>query len=76
MKFAHQLACLVGTTILFCGVPGCLSLSLFNREIPDTKVRLDSLERRVSALEAGTTVHLSPSATVPTPQAPPNFPPN
>lgn len=30
---------------------GCLSLSLFNRESADTRVRLEMLERRVSALE-------------------------
>jgi hypothetical protein len=32
---------------------GCLSLSMLNHEAPDTKDRLDSLENRVSALEAG-----------------------
>jgi hypothetical protein len=31
---------------------GCLSLSLFNRETPDIKGRLESLEKRVGALEA------------------------
>jgi hypothetical protein len=30
---------------------GCLSLSMLNRDTPDTKQRLDSLEQRVSALE-------------------------
>jgi len=30
---------------------GCLSLSLFNRETPDIKARLESLEKRVSSLE-------------------------
>jgi hypothetical protein len=30
---------------------GCLSLSMLNRETPETKSRIDSLEQRVSALE-------------------------
>ena len=46
---------------------GCLSLSLFNREIPETKERLDQLEKRVSALEARGTNLPSEPVYVPTP---------
>ena len=39
---------------------GCLSLSMLNHEAPDTKERLDSLERRVSALEAANACRCDP----------------
>ena len=37
--------------LVMAAAPGCLSLSLFNRETTDAKARLDALEHRVSALE-------------------------
>jgi hypothetical protein len=64
---------------------GCLSLSMLNRENGDTRLRLDSLEQRVSALETGG-VHpaaapprgVPPAATVPQqiPQSTPFDAPN
>jgi hypothetical protein len=47
---------------------GCLSLSAFNREVPETKARLDALEKRVSALEVGNAVRSGQPVMVPGPQ--------
>jgi hypothetical protein len=44
---------------------GCLSLSMLNREAPDTKTRLDSLESRVTALEVATGHRSGPVVTPP-----------
>jgi len=51
---------------------GCLSLSMLNREAPDTKTRLDSLETRVSALEKASGV----GPATPGPEAVPQFAPS
>lgn len=48
---------------------GCLSLSLFNKENSDAKLRLDSLEHRVSALEAANATHAGPPVILPGPSA-------
>ena len=48
---------------------GCPSLSLFSsvhyHDVPDTRQRLDVLEQRVSAIEAGGARHPSPTILVP-----------
>jgi len=44
---------------------GCLSLSMLNRENGDTKQRLDSLEQRVSTLEAGRVAPMGQPMVVP-----------
>jgi len=52
---------------------GCLNLSLFNREAPDTKARIDSLEHRVSALESN--CGRCPNGCAATPQFTPQMAP-
>lgn len=54
---------------------GCLSLSMLNREAPDTKQRLDYLEHRVSTLEGTTTLPSGLTAVAPetTPRNPPGI---
>jgi hypothetical protein len=44
---------------------GCLSLSMLNRENADTQKRIDSLEQRVTALEAGAASRPGQPAFVP-----------
>ena len=51
---------------------GCLNLSLFNRDAPENKARIDSLERRVSALESS---NRCSNACPATPQFAPQFAP-
>ena len=52
MKLCRWAAVLATWCLLIGPNAGCLSLSMLNREAPDTKARLDGLESRVSALEA------------------------
>ncbi len=52
MRPRYLTAIVIGVGLLLGSNGGCLSLSMLNREAPDTKQRLDVLERRVSALEA------------------------
>jgi hypothetical protein len=51
MKSRHLTSILAAACLLVGLNGGCLSLSLFNHDGADTNKRLDSLERRVSALE-------------------------
>jgi hypothetical protein len=44
---------------------GCLSLSLFNRETPDIKGRLEGLEKRVGALETANNAHSCTAVATP-----------
>ncbi|MGD0900757.1 MAG: hypothetical protein ABR915_23235 [Thermoguttaceae bacterium] len=58
------MATLAGLCLLVGLSGGCLNLSLFNRDASETKARLDVLEHRVSALEAGGVCRSSqPAAT-------------
>jgi len=52
MKTLRSIAILAMLGLLIGPSSGCLCLSMLNRENGDTKQRLDSLEHRVSALEA------------------------
>jgi hypothetical protein len=77
MKSRH-LTSILATACLLLGLNGgCLSLSLFNHDGVDTNKRLDSVERRVSALETanaarqnGPGVTMGPTNT-PAPMPPP-----
>ena len=51
MRPSNLAAAVFGLGLLVGINGGCLSLSMLNREAPDTKQRLDALEQRVTALE-------------------------
>jgi len=68
-----RLCALLATSCLLIGLNGgCLSLSMLNREAPNTGQRLDRLEHRVSMLEGDTM--LPSGVAVVDPQAPPPNP--
>jgi hypothetical protein len=51
VKLRRPIACSMALGLMLGLNGGCLSLNMLNREAPDTKQRLASLEQRVSALE-------------------------
>ena len=67
MRSRRPLAVLAMLCPLLAPSAGCLSLSLFNREVPDTKARLDSLDNRVKALEDAIGSHPPPTVIAPGP---------
>jgi hypothetical protein len=74
MKLRRPTAILAMVGLLLGSGGGCLSLSMLNRENGDTQQRLDTLEKRVSALESGEVYRPTQSAVGPSnsqPQATP-----
>jgi len=74
MRLRRLTAILAMLGLLIGPSGGCLSLSMLNREPGDTRQRLDSLEQRVSALEAGGVRHpdqpiVAPGPPLQSPQA-------
>ena len=65
MRPRHPIAILTVLCLLLGFNSGCLSLSMLNREMPETKSRLDSLESRVSALEMANSPQIQESVVVP-----------
>jgi hypothetical protein len=70
MKRIQAAAILAACLLVMGSSSGCLSLSMLNRESPDTKARLDCLESRVSALEAAGPRHPEPYPRTPVPSHP------
>jgi hypothetical protein len=52
MQTRRLTAILALLALLIAPTTGCLSLNMLNRESVETKLRVDSLEQRVQALEA------------------------
>ena len=81
MKSRRSIGILAAACLMLALNGGCLSLSMLNRENPDTKERLDAVERRVSSLEAANAARQAPptvpleSMNPPAPSPPPNTPP-
>ncbi|MGA2255784.1 MAG: hypothetical protein ABSG53_14150 [Thermoguttaceae bacterium] len=71
MKLCRTAAVLATWGLLIGPSAGCLSLSMLNREAPDTKARLDNLDSRVSALEAANSHPPYPPYVVPPPPSRP-----
>lgn len=67
MRLLRPTAIVAMFGLLLASSGGCLSLSMLNRDNSDTRQRLDSLERRVSALEAGGVQHPGQAIVVPDP---------
>jgi hypothetical protein len=68
----RPIAILAMLGLLLAPSGGCLSLSMLNRETPDARQRLDSLEHRVTILEAATAERVGQPVGAPGP--PPQFP--
>jgi hypothetical protein len=77
MKSRYSLGILAAACLLLGLNGGCLSLSLFNHDGVDANKRLDSVERRVSALEGANASPQNPpgvpmsSMSMPAPVPPP-----
>jgi hypothetical protein len=71
MKSRHTIKMLVLVGVVLLSNGGCLSLNMFNRETAETNKRIDSLERRVTALEtANAARQIQPSAPANVPAMP------
>ena len=71
MRLCRLTANLAMIALLIGPGGGCLSLSMLNRENGDTQKRLDLLEHRVAALEAGAGHQSGPPIIVPGSPPPP-----